>query len=71
VALERKDLRIKLDPSDHEGLRLLAESERLELAEWAEEVLVREVRRRIHAASLLAEKAKRAGITGNAIPPGV
>lgn len=68
MSLERKDLRIKLDANDHQGLTLLAESEGRELNDWAERVLVREIRRRMHAAMVLAEKAKRLGIVGNAIP---
>lgn len=68
MSLDRKDLRIKLDPDDHTGLTLLAESEGCELADWAERVLVREIRRRVHAAMVLAKKAERLGIAGNAIP---
>ena len=68
MSLDRKDLRIKLDPDDHTGLTLLAESEGRELADWAERVLVREIRRRVHAAMALAKKAERVGIAGNAIP---
>lgn len=68
MSLDRKDLRIKLDQDDHTGLTLLAESEGRELADWAERVLVREIRRRVHAAMVLAKKAERLGIAGNAIP---
>lgn len=68
MSLDRKDLRIKLDPDDRTGLTLLAESEGRELADWAERVLVREIRRRVHAAMVLAKKAERLGIAGNAIP---
>jgi hypothetical protein len=68
MSLERKDLRLKLDAADHTGLTLLAEADEAELSEWAERVLVRVIRRRVHAAMMLAEKAKRLGIAGNAIP---
>ena len=68
MALEKKDIRCKLHPDDHAGLTLLAESEDLELSAWVERVLVREIRRRIHAATLVADKAKRQGITGRPIP---
>lgn len=68
MSLDRKDLRIKLDPDDHSGLQLLAECEGRELAEWAERVLVREIRRRVHAAIVLAKKAERLGIAGSSIP---
>lgn len=60
MSLDRKDLRIKLDPDDHTGLTLLAE--------WAERELVKVIRRRVHAAMVLAKKAERLGIAGNAIP---
>ena len=68
MALERKDLRIKLDPDDHAALALLAEADEAELAEWAERVLVRVVRRRVHAAMVLAKKAERLGLAGKALP---
>jgi hypothetical protein len=68
MTLERKDLRLKLDPDDHAGLALLAESEDRELAAYAEAVLVRVIRRRVHAAMVLAEKARRLGISGKALP---
>lgn len=68
MSLERKDLRLKLSPDDHAGLTLLAEADESDLAEWAERVLVRAIRRRVHAAIVLAEKAERLGISGNALP---
>lgn len=68
MTLERKDLRIKLDANDHAGLALLAEADESELAEWAERVLVWVIRRRVHAAMVLAKKAERLGIVGRAIP---
>lgn len=68
MSLERKDLRLKLDAEDHQALALCAEAEAQELAEWAERVLVRAVRRRLHAAMVLAEKARRLGISGSAFP---
>lgn len=67
MSLERKDLRLKLDPDDHAGLALLAEAEESELAAYAERVLVRVIRRRVHGAIALAEKAKRLGIAGKPI----
>ena len=68
MTLERKDLRLKLDDDDHQRLRLIAESEGCEMSEWAEKILVDVMRGRIHRATVLAEKAKRAGLTGNVIP---
>ena len=68
MSLDRKDLRVKLDADDHTGLQLLAEADECELAEWAERLLAREIRRRVHAAMVLARKAERLGIAGMSIP---
>jgi hypothetical protein len=68
MAIERKDLRIKLDADDHAGLTLLAECEDSDLAELAERILVRVIRRRVHGAIVLADKAKRLGIAGKPLP---
>ena len=68
MALERKDVRLKLDPDDHAGLALLAECEDCDLADLAERILVRVIRRRVHGAIVLAKKAERLGIAGKAIP---
>ena len=38
------------------------------LADYAERVLVRVLRRRVHAAMVIAEKATRLGIVGKAFP---
>ena len=66
--LDRKDLRVKLHPDDHAGLTLLAGADDCELSAWAERVLVREIRRRVHAATVIADTAKRMGTTGKVIP---
>jgi len=68
MALERKDLRLKLDPDDHAGLALLAEADEMELGAWAERVLISVIRRRVHAALILSTKARKLGIDGKPIP---
>jgi|688.fasta_scaffold409247_4 hypothetical protein len=68
MSIERKDLRLKLDADDHAGLQLLADAEDTDMGAWAEQLLKREIRRRVHAAIVLAKKAERLGIAGNAIP---
>jgi hypothetical protein len=68
MSLERKDLRLKLDPDDHAALALLADCDDKDLAAYAEQVLVRVIRRRVHAAIVLAEKAQRLGIAGKPLP---
>lgn len=64
MALERKDVRFKLDPDDHSGLSILAEVDQLDIGEWVEQVVRREIERRIHAASVIAQRAARLGISG-------
>jgi len=66
--LERKDLRLKLNPDDHAAVSLLADVRGLDLAEWAERVLVREARRELHAAMLIHQRAERLGIAAQALP---
>ena len=68
MSIERKDLRIKLHPDDHTGLHLLAQADQVEMAEWAERVIARAVRRRIHDAMVVYKQAERLGIAGRAIP---
>jgi hypothetical protein len=68
MSIERKDLRLKLDADDHAGLQLLADAEDTDMSAWAEQLLKREIRRRVHAAIVLAKKAERLGIAGNSIP---
>ena len=68
MSVELKDLRIKLDADDHAGLVLLAGLVDADLNVWAKRVLVREIRRRIHAATVIAERAKAKGITGRTVP---
>lgn len=68
MALERKDLRLKLDDEVHRALSVVARVRGLDMAEWAEKVVARAVRRELHAAMLLADEAKRQGISGNALP---
>jgi hypothetical protein len=65
MTLERKDLRLKVNPDDHAAMRLLTDVMGMDLCDWAEAVLVREVRRELHAAMMLADEARRLGIDGN------
>jgi hypothetical protein len=65
VSLERKDLRLKLHPDVHAGLDVLADVDGLQLAELAEQMIERAVRERIHAATVIAERAGRLGKAGS------
>lgn len=64
MSLDRKDVRFKCDDDVHKGLALLADMEQQDIGGWCEEVITREVWRRIKAATVLAERAARAGISG-------
>lgn len=65
MSLDRKDLRLKLDPEIHAGLDVLADVDGKQLAELAEEFIAKEVKRRIHAANVIAERTGRLGKAGS------
>lgn len=65
MSLERKDLRLKLDHEVHAGLDVLADVSGKQLAELAEEIIREVVLARIHAATVVADRAKRLGIAGS------
>lgn len=62
MSLERKDLRIYLDADMHAGLAILADQDRIEMRELAEQVVREYVLDRVHDAIVIAEKAERAGL---------
>ncbi len=65
MALERKDIRAKLDADLHGAMKAIAEADGMDDGEWIESVLVPEIKRRVHAAKLIAERVARQGKTGN------
>jgi hypothetical protein len=65
MSLERKDLRLKLDADTHAGLDVLADVDGKQLSDLAEEIIGDYVRRRIHAATVVAARASRLGLSGN------
>jgi hypothetical protein len=65
MALDRKDFRGKLDASWHDFMRAVADAEGLNDGEWIEQLVLRELKAKVHAASVIADAAQRAGITGN------
>jgi hypothetical protein len=65
MSLDRKDVRLKLDPDMHQALGVLCEVERVDMGAFVERVVVDLIHERLHAASLIAERAQRLGITGN------
>lgn len=64
MALDRKDVRAKLDAEMHEALTVISDADHLDIGEWVEELIVRELKRRIHDASVIAERTAHLGITG-------
>ena len=64
MTLERKDVRIKLAPDVHAALTVLAEVADIDIGAWAERELVRVVRERVHAASVVAARTARLGLSG-------
>ena len=65
MSLDRNDFRGKLDPAWRELMRAVADAEEVSDAEWIEALIVRELQKRAHVASVIAEAARRAGITWN------
>jgi len=49
----------------HNALTILADVDSLDIGEWIERELVRVIHERVHAATVIAERAARLGITGN------
>lgn len=64
MSIERKDVRFKLTPEMHQALTVLAEIGDVDIGEFVEGVVVREVLRRVHEASVIAERTARLGISG-------
>jgi hypothetical protein len=64
MSLDRKDVRFKLAPEMHQALTVLAECAQVDIGEFVESVVQREVVRRCHEASVIAERTARLGIPG-------
>lgn len=62
MSLERKDLRVYLDPDIHAGLQILSDQDRIGLSDLVERITRDYVLDRVHAAIVIAEKAERAGL---------
>lgn len=64
MALERKDVRVKLDADWHAALAGVAEADQCDIGEWVENLIVRSLRERFDSASVLMAIAQRAGLSG-------
>ena len=65
MAIERKDIRAKLDPELHAALKAMCDLDGVDMGEWIEAQLVPVIKKRIHDATVLAAEFQRLGITGN------
>ena len=64
MALERKDIRAKMDPDEHRALTVIAESEGMDIAAFVERELLEIVRRRVHAANVISTGTANLVISG-------
>jgi hypothetical protein len=65
MSLERKDVRFKIAPDMHGALTVLAEVADVDIGEYVEMIVQREVLRRVHEAQSITAKTSRLGLTGN------
>lgn len=66
MALERKDVRLKLDDDKHAALKAICDLDGVDMGVFIEQLLVPVIEKRIHDAMVLAEKLQRLGIAGSA-----
>jgi hypothetical protein len=64
MSLERKDVRFKMAPEVHQALSVLAEISQVDIGEFCELLIQREVVRRVHEANVISDRTARLGITG-------
>lgn len=64
MALERKDIRAKLDAEVHEALRAICDIDGVDMGEFIESLIVPVVKKRVHDAMLLSRRLQRSGISG-------
>lgn len=64
MALERKDVRAKLDAHMHKALTIICDADHVDINDWIEQLVVNEIRRRVHEAQSIAAETADLGITG-------
>jgi len=64
MALDRKDIRAKLDPEHHAALVRIADADHVDIAELIERELVRYIDRELHRASVISGADRVPGISG-------
>lgn len=65
MALERKDIRAKLDDEMHVALKAICDIDGVDMGVFIEAQLLPVIKKRVHEAMLLTERLQRAGITGS------
>lgn len=65
MAIERKDVRAKLDDDMHIALKAICDLDGVDMGEYIEQLLVPVIQKRVHDAMVLAEKLQRLGIAGS------
>lgn len=63
MSLDRKDLRVYFSPEVHRALLVLADVDRLEPSKLVEQIVEQYVIDRVHAATVIAQKADVAGLS--------
>lgn len=69
MAVERKDVRAKLDDDMHAALKAICDLDGIDMGVFVEQLLVPVIQKRIHDATVLADRLHRLGIAGNARRP--
>jgi hypothetical protein len=64
MSLERKDVRFKLHPDVHQALTVLAEVRGVDIGELVESIVVRDVVKEVHEATVVAQRTAALGISG-------
>lgn len=64
MSLERQDVRAKLDPEMHRALTAICNADGCTIAEFIERLLVVEIERQVHRASLITAEIPGRGISG-------
>ena len=64
MSLERVDIRAKLDPDMHEALVAICDAKGVTLGEFIEELVVPEIKRVVHEATVITDKLRISGTTG-------
>lgn len=65
MSLDRKDVRFKMAPDVHNALSVLAEISQVDIGELCEQIVAKEVVRRVHEANVISDRTARLGITGS------